>query len=111
MKAIDLLEKGESAVVVCTNGRNLRFSSDGFGSTGNWKVSPKRRVHKVVIYERDEVRNIHEVYVADHIGVSEPNARGRRVTNLAKIRSIGMTTNNWYEFAGEGQNPVRYVQS
>jgi len=113
MKATDLLEKGEIAILIRTDGRGFSIDSKGFGRTGVWVINPDRRVHKVIIYKQDNPLTPNEVYVADHVGVSQHTDSRRYIIRLADIRPLGSITENWYEFADLKQgarNPIRYLE-
>ncbi len=113
MKATDLLKKGEVALVISTDGRDLEMDSKGFGQSGQWRMNPNHQVHKVIIYKRDKSRNTQEIYVAEHVGVTEADMPRRFVVSLANIRNVGTTTSTWHEFAEVkkgAQNPIRYVE-
>lgn len=53
--AIDLIEMGESAVVIFTRGDNFERGAKGRGSTGDWAVDRARieRLDWVIVYCRD----------------------------------------------------------
>jgi hypothetical protein len=113
MKATDLLKKGEVAIVLRTDGRHFHIDSKGFGHTGNWVINPSRQVHKVVIYKQDNPLTPNEIYVADHVGVSQHDDGRRYIISLADIRPLGSITEDWYEFADVdpgARNPVRYLK-
>ena len=57
IKAISVLEPGESAVVVFTRGINLKRDADGNGSSGSWKLNPRDllRVTRIIIYDRNDI--------------------------------------------------------
>jgi hypothetical protein len=110
MKARDLIEEGQSAVAVFTSGRKLEINSDSSGSTGNWVVRGDLDVDRVIIYHRREAGD-NEVYLATYDGLTRaPDEPARSRIKSTNAHSVGVTENNWKEFAGPGQNPVRYIQ-
>jgi hypothetical protein len=111
MKAIELLKKDETAILIRTDGRGFSVDSDGSGSTGVWRIDISRKIQKVIIYKDGKFPTSNEVYIADHVGVSPDE--DRYVISLANIRFLGSITENWYKFADleEGaRNPIRYLK-
>lgn len=53
--ARQILQPGEKALLIRTDGRNLAIS-DGDGTSGNWKLSPTRQVDTVLIYASSKAR-------------------------------------------------------
>lgn len=49
MKAKDLLQKGESAIVIFTDGVHFHRKPNGTGWTGDWAINPNRDAIKVVV--------------------------------------------------------------
>jgi len=109
--AKELLAPGETALCVCTDGRYFDFKSDGRGSTGNWKINPKRQVDRVIIYRRTpgESSRTADVFTALHDGVMDSETDGRFVVLLLDVQLAGTTNRTWREFSDARQNPVRYV--
>src|SRR5262245_36485700 len=95
------------ALALFTRGWNFRVKKKGAGSTGNWKLDPKRaRSAKwVVVYVHGKDGGA--VWRAKNAGVSQ--RRGRWQVQLQNLRLVGHTDESWRTFAG-GQNPVRYVK-
>jgi hypothetical protein len=111
-KASDLLNPGETAMVVFTEGLHLVLHSDGTGTSGNWKIDPKRRVGKVIIYKRDSeaTDQLNKVYLADHTGIVGEVEGKRYIIGLQNTTLRGVTDQNWRMFADAGTNPVRYLK-
>jgi hypothetical protein len=113
MKAIDLLKKDESAILIRTDGRGFSIDSQkSSGSTGVWRIDTSRQIHKVIIYKQTNLLSPNEIYIADHIGVSQHTDGIRHVISLANIQCLGSITENWYEFANlqkDARNPIRYL--
>ena len=110
--ARDLLQSGESAVVIFTDGREFRHSHDGSGKTGFWKMNPKRSVDKVIIYRRDRSLDTNEVWTATPVGVIPAPARypGRYIIKLSNVKFAGTTDEKWPTFAQTRQYPIRYLK-
>ena len=104
--ATDLLQPGETALVVFTDGRHFLQYQDGSGQSGNWKVDPNRRVDRVIVYMRVAWRN--EIYLAHHAGTTLSPEPGRRIVQLKGFEAAGATPENWRDFA-DAYGPVRYV--
>lgn len=106
----DLLDVGQTALCLFTRGLNLQINQqDGTGSTGAWKVGVNRQFDTVILCHRqgnDSHDNI--VFEAQCTDYEGPNAEGRYILHLARIKNLGSTASNWIRFAGGGQNPVRY---
>lgn len=114
-RASDLLETGESAIVLFTKGMYLvQINPDGSGSSGNWVTSPDHhpRPEKVIIYNRlsDKVPVQSEIYLANYDGAEQSSARGRLIIRFQDANYMGTTNQNWYEFADTGPYPVRYLR-
>lgn len=106
MEAHSLLHSGETAVALFTEGKRFEINRDGTGTTGNWVVKAELDVDRVIIYRRRERTN--EVYLADFAGISDAGERRRKI-HFVNARMIDETDRSWTEFAGGGQNPVRYI--
>lgn len=112
MKASDLLEPGETALVISTYGEHFEVDAEGNGTTGHWVISPRRKIDRVIIYKRDGDRRRQEVYTGTPVGLHKSHREGRYVIALAEVRNLGPTTTPWHEFADlkkNAQNPIRYV--
>jgi hypothetical protein len=110
MKAHDYLKQGETALVIFTHGPNFRLGADASGESGEWVINPRRSVDRVIIYRRERDAERSEIYLASYAGTHPSRYPGRYVVDLAHVQYAGTTECNWYEFAGDGQNPLRYVQ-
>lgn len=107
--ASELLKRGESAIVLFTDGNKLQIHSDGSGQTGNWKVDRTRSFGRVIIYKRSPQQNV--VYTADRSGITDSDEEGRSVVHFVNAEPAGITDKNWYDFADANANPVRYLNS
>ena len=107
----ELLQPGETALCVLTDGRNFTFHPDGSGSTGFWKINPVRQADCVVVFRqglRHGQRYV-ELFTAQHDGVVGANEEGRYTIKLLNMQLVDSTEHSWQKFANAGQNPVRYV--
>jgi hypothetical protein len=109
VRARDILSGGESGVVIFTDGSNLHIDDASKGTTGNWKMDPNRQFDKVIIYKRDRETRTNVVYLAIPMGITESPEEGRYVIELANIRRVGITDENWPGFSEGGRNPIRYL--
>ena len=109
MKARDFIKTGEKVMVVFTHGIHFEIHDDNTGSTGWWKADINNIIDRVLIYYRNDKLNTNELYIANHAGVKESDADGRRNIKLEHIQCVGVTSHNWKEFAETDANPVRYL--
>lgn len=110
MKARDLVDQNESAIVIFTDGTHLHLNADGTGTTGYWVINPGRTVDKVIIYHRRQSSDANDVYIGNYSDVAASPEDGRYNINLIGLRFVGSTTANWHEFAESGTNPIRYFE-
>lgn len=112
-RASDLLEAGESAIVLFTKDLHLEINADGSGRSGYWRTNPDYHdtPDKVIIYNRasDEVPLGAEIYVAKYVNAVKSTRPGRCVIEFQEGAPVGTTSRNWAEFAEAGTNPVRYL--
>jgi hypothetical protein len=107
---LDLLQPGESALAVLTDGRNLKLNGDGSGSSGNWVIDPARQVDRFVIYYREGgAGDTARLYRGDYVGAGPSPEAGRSVVTFEGAEQVGVTRLSWPEFADTGANPVRYI--
>ncbi len=109
MKARDFIQDGESVVVIFTRGDRLEINEDHSGSTGNWSINPHRKVHRVVIYRRDELTEKNSIFLATFEGAILSEDEDRYNIQLSHIQYAGETNLHWGEFADTGSQPVRYL--
>lgn len=111
--ASDLLQSGESAVAVTTDGTHLVIEADGSGETGNWKADNDRRPRKVIIYRTAApgLDYAAEVYVADFSRWRPSSEEGRSIIDFRNAERVGVTSEAWKAFASASQNPVRYIEA
>src|SRR5882672_9732217 len=91
--AIALLSPGETALVIFTKGDHLTNNHDGTGSTGWWKIDPKHRVDRIIIYRRaskDQADN--DLFIGRPNGVEGPNEGRRYLVLLLDFTPAGKTT-------------------
>lgn len=113
LHASDLLQEGESAVAVTTDGTHLVIEPDGAGETGNWKADSDRRPRKVIIYRAvaPGLDYAAEVYLADFSRWRPSNEDGRFIIDFLNAKRVGVTSEGWKAFASASQNPVRYLEA
>jgi hypothetical protein len=109
MKAVDVLQPGETALVLFTRGELFTTNPDRSGETGNWRLDPQRVPDRVVIYRRGDTTDSNEVFIASCAGFRPSKEPGRLVLQLAKVSPAGTTHLNWRDFAQASSNPIRYV--
>src|SRR6266571_8663795 len=114
-RAFDLLDSGESAIVLFTRELNLvEPNADGSGTSGNWLTNPDYhdQPDKVIIYNRlpGQVSSETEVYLANYVDAIESKSPGRYIIHYQDFVLKGTTNSSWYEFADTGPNPVRYLR-
>ena len=115
MQVRQFLRKGELALVIFTTGGRLHIDPVSHaGSTGNWDLNPERAagVQRVFLYHRHGDPETNDLYVATFTGTEpseEPDEKGRHRVTFEHAQFVGTTDADWYDFAGKGQNPVRYV--
>jgi hypothetical protein len=110
MPARAFLRPDETALVIFTDGSNLTFGADGSGTSGEWEINPQRKVDRVILYRRLDSPERNEIYLANHAGTRPAPDPDRHFVDLAHVQYAGLTQEDWYEFAGKGQNPIRYVR-
>jgi len=80
------------------------------GSTGYWKVNPRRCIDRVFIHHRGrQEASGGDLYEAIISGFERRLSDGRYRLTLRGIRDAGRTEENWQAFASASQNPIRYV--
>ncbi|HZT76415.1 MAG TPA: hypothetical protein VFA27_07145 [Vicinamibacterales bacterium] len=113
IRAREVLTPGETAVALFTRGDHFALKADGTAVTGNWKLNPKRRFDKVVIYKQDSRGNLHQIFIGVPVEIADSREEGRREIRLANVRLVGTTGCNWNEFTDTNSgsiNPVIYVR-
>jgi hypothetical protein len=113
--ASNLLQSGETAIVLFTKGMRLvDRKSDGSGSSGNWVTNPGHHEipDKVIIYDRipGRIPLKSHVHMGDYVGAASSPERGRVVIRFQNLQEVGTTNQNWYQFADTGPGPVRYLK-
>ncbi len=110
IRAEEVLEKGQTAVVIFTRGSDLEIYDDGSGRghSGFWKIGLYRKYDKVVIYLREEDgRNI--IYTADVEDIGDEQ-NGRYKLFLTNIEEQAETSSNWWAFTGNKSSyPIKYL--
>lgn len=109
-RAEEVLQKGETAVVIFTRGHDTKIMGDGTGYTGYWVMNLERhQFDKVVLYWREGKEN--KVYVADFDGVIEEQ-NGRYKLALSNIKRKATASSTWWGFINcRSSNPIRYIEA
>lgn len=106
--ATDLLQPGETALVLFTRGSQFQQYANQTGSTGYWKVHPDKVVDWVIVYHRQEDRN-NVLYKALPVAYNGPDTENRYLIQLTQVEEVGATKTKWFAFADTHANPVRYL--
>src|SRR5438874_1334261 len=89
---LDVLQPGESALAVFTDGRHFQLNGDGTGTSGNWVAGPERVVDRFVVYHRDgRAGEVAQVYRADFAGTTPSPEPGRVIVSFQSAELIGVT--------------------
>ncbi len=104
----DIINAGETVLVVFTDGKYFTNEQDGNGSTGNWKIDKNREIDKVIIYKR-MTQNNNQIYVGIKSDIIDSKEEGRFVIRMKNIKLVGTTNHNWKEFKeNDSSNPIMY---
>jgi hypothetical protein len=106
MKAVDLVDAGEKAVVIYTHGANLVIDEHRDGQTGDWVISRNLEVDSVILYHATP-QGV-KVFKGTFAGIAGEN-EGRRKIGFCGMQFVGRTDLNWHEFAGAWANPIKYI--
>ena len=112
MIAKNIIEDDESAIVIFTDGTNLKIFDGGFATTGNWVIDKNLAVDKAIIYKRDKVNNRSEVFLGKPFDVFPSKMLRRYIVRLSDVSFVGTTENNWHEFTQSKKgatNPIKYI--
>ena len=112
MIAKNIIENDESAIVIFTDGTNLKIFDGGFATTGNWVIDKNLAVDKAIIYKRDRANNQSEVYLGTPLDVFPSKTQRRFVVRLSDVSFVGTTERNWCEFTESKRgatNPIKYI--
>lgn len=116
MKAKEILKNNETAVMIFTDGRNLTINKDGSGKSGVWVINKSLSVEKVIVYFRNKLRNVNEIYIGNFVGLSPSEELGyenRHIVEFNKMNFAGMTKENWNGFTYTKQgavSPIKYIR-
>jgi len=110
-QASEVLQPGQTAVVVFTHGEHFSFDVAGNGSSGKWVLDPEtvKEVDKVIIYLRRDYENVNRIFLGNFAGLRASNLPDRYVIRFTGLKEVGAAEANWPNFASAGQNPVSYV--
>lgn len=118
LRAFDLVEENERAVVLFTRGRAFELEPNGVGSTGHWIIAERRsdELDRVIIYHRRDDMNANDVYIASFDGLSpspphpdDPNRWRKSVIHFSGWRHVSETEADWEAFGGTKQNGRFYL--
>ena len=112
-KAVHLLQPGETAVAVFTDGTYLHINADGSGTSGKWKMDAERTASRVIIYKKNgRGRNrTNEIYLARFHGSKSSDEEGRRTILFSGATLAGVTEEKWTVFSGHGSsNPAQDIK-
>ena len=108
--ALDLLQPGESAVVLFTRGQHLTLNPDGSGLSGNWRMGTYRNPDKVILYWRHpEAWPQADIYIGNYMDAIESPEQGRRIVRFSHWTEVGTADQPWTKLVGPGRGPMRYI--
>lgn len=116
MKAKEIINSNETAIMIFTDGRNLNINNDETGTSGVWRINKKTTVDKVVVYCRNKTLNKNEIYLGDFTRLLPSNEKdlpNRSVVQFTGMKFVGYTGSNWNEFTNTKQgsvSPIKYIR-
>lgn len=116
MKAQEILENDETAVVIFTDGLNLNISADGMSASGVWRIDKNLSVDKVIIYLRNKSKKVNEIYIGDFVELTPSQVKGyenRLAVEFNNAVCAGETDENWNGFTSTKRgavSPVKYIR-
>ena len=109
MNAHELVNVGESALVVYDNGE--LDLDDGSGLTGPLTVNIHLEVDKLIIYRRHEEDDENGlVYVADFVRFEEAEAADGFRARFADVARLGEAEASWFSFSGRSDTAPFHIQ-
>jgi hypothetical protein len=111
-QAGEVIEKNKEAIVLFTHGDHFSCDAAGNGVTGKWVLDPEdvENVDKVIIYLRRDGETVNRIFLGNYAGVQQSDLPRRYTIRFSGLKEVGTTESNWWEFAGSGQTPVRYIR-
>ncbi len=112
MKATDLLQPNESAIIILTRGPHLDVSKPD-ASTGWWKLRADAQADRVIICHRPVGEREGDVYIGDYAGKELRESDMRYRIHLSDCRLMGTSSLPWHEFMDAkpgARGPVRYLR-
>lgn len=112
MIAKNIIEDDESAVVIFTDGQNLKTFAGGFATTGDFVIANNLSVDRAIIYKRIRAENRAEVYLGTPLDVYPSKRNKRYVIRLSDFCLVGTTDCSWNEFTESKRgatNPIKYI--
>jgi hypothetical protein len=113
-RATDVIQGGETAIVLFTHGDNFRLDPKvGDGESGNWKISTDSLefVNRVIIYFRKHGEDKNRIFLGDYCGYRKSEEPGRLIVRFTGLNEIEGTDLNWIEFSEGSQNPVQIISN
>jgi len=114
MKAKDAIKENETAVILFTDGLNLKIDKEnGTATSGNWVMDNNSSFNKVIIFRKDRVRNQNLVYVGSPVEIVPGEGEGRFVIKMVDFKCVGRTDETWNGFTETKKgatNPVQYIR-
>lgn len=110
--AKDFINPNETAVVFFTRGLHFSFDPNGNGQIGNWVIAidtVEEIADKVIVYVKDDQNGKNRIFVGNYSGVKPSPEKGRYIISFSKLKEVGVTESNWFEFGNGSQDPVCYV--
>ncbi len=113
----NVLANSEKAIAVFTThdqwSSNFILNDDGSGRTGDWVLRKNPNVNTVVIYHRKGSSNhIYKAKISEIEGPLDNYEKSHRyIIHFHNCERLGLTHENWSDFADCGSNPVRYFNT
>ena len=99
----------EPAIVIFTTGDKTDVKYFGESKTGTWKLDLDKQINDVIIYHRDETKNINMLYKGSFVR-TEPSNDNRNTIIFDNVECIGETSYNWFGFTGNNSStPIKYI--
>lgn len=109
MNAHDLVDVGESALVIYTDSDLPLDNAEGL--TDALTVNIHLAVDKVIIYRQDdEDEDEGTVYVADFVGFEEAEGEDGFRVRFANAERVGEAGTNWFAFSGRSDTATFHLQ-
>jgi hypothetical protein len=113
--ATELLEPGETALCLFTNGEYFTISDKGTGSSGYWPINPQRPFDRIIIFHWSDAAGQRHVdlFTALSAGfegpVTDGKYEGRYTVKLQQLAKVGTTDSTYEQFASAAGPWATYV--